>query len=178
MRPDTRSFSFTWLRGQQHQEELSLGRPTTRSQAVSKPAHSYENMETDDDSAPEEDLTRELPQKKCTTGRLKLRRFGTSFLRNITNTGDAKYNSIEEEEVNEDKAGNAGCDAKESERNYGIDQTPSTSKSTLSIGKRLNKTVQDVKSTLGNIGQVHSEFSIQSFVLRLQNMYELSLNFQ
>jgi len=155
MRPDTRSFSFTWLRGQQHTEELNLGRPNTRSQTVGRGQTSNVLTGTsilDNPGVEENELDL---QPGSSTGGLSLRRFGSSFLRNVTNT--KKYTSIGEVEDEDDMEPELveGVDKFSSSSLKGEHNlSGSTGKSTLSLGKRLNKTVQDVKNTLGSISQV------------------------
>lgn len=169
MRPDSRSFSFTWLKGTT-QSEADRSRPTTRSMASSI---SVQNIK-DNVLKPVGNIDAMKNPKKinkkdlygCNPSKLtQLKELGQSFFANSSSKEKIKttYASIQENvSENEDEMEDQpdGVEPEEPEMDYGtngtaensFDKISNTSKS--GIGKRFNQKVREVKATFGNLSQV------------------------
>jgi hypothetical protein len=167
MRPDLRSFSFTWTKGGGTEEP-------NRSKSIPN----FGNSTSDPYQSGK--IRKEKEKKKidkknyygCNPSKLRqLKEFGTSFLQfgqsKVAMATKTEYFTIHEEpiemtdEEEEENSKNENLDPKNDEiekksmtlRSANLKNSNSNSNS-IGIGGKINKKVQNVKNTFGNLSQV------------------------
>ena len=147
MLPDKKSTSFTWLQGVRRDQGT----------ATEKMVLNDENaMEIESPKAPpllpkdEASPSPVAKENKPRRGKKMTRMGASSLLRRAPNSG-LMYQYMEQDLPEEDEpgSGNAGGD------NISDTSKGSTS-SSFSIGRKLNKTIRDVRVSIGNLSQVNT----------------------
>lgn len=204
MRPDTRSFSFTWMKGQSQKTKLphqKLDDDDESQQSTSSSSSQQCSNPPPPPTSSEDDKSDNWAVQRGNSGS-RLRKLGNSLVRlrnggrysNMNNLEDEnnwqkiseEVLSLEEDDEGEDEmrmevqiqdkyqppdvvtmTTGEGTNAKsdpvpfQPRENYNFNIGPGGGETSgMSLSKRLNKTVQGVKASLGNFSQVFKEEEI------------------
>jgi len=164
MRPDSRSFSFTWLRGQRAEEET-----TQYQRADFGSSEDLENQENVAENNEEKKGGKKFKKKEngktlSQRGTGRLLRIGSSMLGNSLASSSSSQSSVKIDATHGLSlfpTGTIGSmDALHSNTMTSTSSSilSGAAENSVSISKRLNKTVQDVRASLGNFSQVGIQF--------------------
>ena len=148
MLPDKKSTSFTWLQGVRSDQ----GTATERMALNDENAMEIESPKAP--PLPKDDESPVAKENKPRRGK-KMTRMGASSLLRRAPTSGLMYQYMEQDLPEEDEPGSS---------NAGGDNISDTSKgstsSSFSIGRKLNKTIRDVRVSIGNLSQVQIDSSV------------------